>query len=127
MTETLDQKRLLKAILDNLNEDTLRLMYADEIQTNGDEALAELIRVQCEIANQLRDTNPQFHHCLDMILDPGDTEEQDWKHHVQGLQKRESALLAAHAARWLRVECPKCLNLQEAVVLWARTFIGAKK
>lgn len=40
---------LLRAILANPREDTVRLVYADWLQENGDEPHAELIRVQCEL------------------------------------------------------------------------------
>lgn len=40
---------LLRAIFANPREDTVRLVYADWLQENGDEAHAELIRVQCEL------------------------------------------------------------------------------
>jgi uncharacterized protein (TIGR02996 family) len=45
-----DGDTLLAAILANPEEDTPRLMYADALQERGDEARAEFIRVQCEIA-----------------------------------------------------------------------------
>jgi uncharacterized protein (TIGR02996 family) len=49
MTATTDQAALLRAILDNLDEDTPRLMYADEIERD-DPDRAELIRLQCRVA-----------------------------------------------------------------------------
>jgi uncharacterized protein (TIGR02996 family) len=45
---------LLRAIATNPQEDTVRLAYADWLQENGDEAHAELIRVQCELAQRGR-------------------------------------------------------------------------
>ena len=45
-----DRERLLKAILDNPEEDTPRLMYADEVEEHGDPHRAEFIRVGCELA-----------------------------------------------------------------------------
>ena len=41
---------LLRAIRTNPGDFTLRLVYADWLQENGDETHAELIRVQCEFA-----------------------------------------------------------------------------
>lgn len=67
---------------------------------------AELIRVQCELAVELRDVAPLHHNSLDMILDPQDREQQAWKHKVWGLQKRESDLLAR--VRELPGAEPKC-------------------
>lgn len=43
---------LLRAICTNPREDSVRLVYADWLQENGDEAHAELIRVQCELARK---------------------------------------------------------------------------
>lgn len=39
----------LGAISDNLDDDTPRLVFADWLQENGDEARAEFIRIQCEL------------------------------------------------------------------------------
>jgi len=39
----------LRAIFDAPDDDTPRLVYADFLQENGEEARAELIRVQCEL------------------------------------------------------------------------------
>ena len=44
-----DRERLLRAILDNPEEDTPRLMYADEVEADQPHR-AEFIRVACELA-----------------------------------------------------------------------------
>jgi uncharacterized protein (TIGR02996 family) len=43
---------LLKAILDNPKDDNVRLVYADWLGENGQEARAELIRVQVELVGR---------------------------------------------------------------------------
>lgn len=43
---------LLRAIRTHPDDDTVRLVYADWLQENGDEAHADLIRVQCELARK---------------------------------------------------------------------------
>lgn len=45
---TLDQRALLAAIREQPEEDTPRLMYADWLEENGEDARAELIRVQID-------------------------------------------------------------------------------
>lgn len=45
-----DRAALLRAIIDNPDEDTARLVYADCIEEEGDDARAEFIRVQVKLA-----------------------------------------------------------------------------
>src|SRR5262245_40173275 len=59
-------------------DDTPRLIFADWLQDHGDEARAELIRVQCELAR----------------LEAGDPRRP-------GLRERELRLLWDHQLRWL--------------------------
>jgi len=47
----------LRAIFDNPEEDTTRLVYADFLQENGEEDRAEFIRVQCELAGNMGSWN----------------------------------------------------------------------
>jgi len=44
----IDEKSLLRAILENPHDDNARLVYADYLQENGQEARAEFIRMQCK-------------------------------------------------------------------------------
>lgn len=74
------QSGLLRAIRDNPDEDTPRLMYADFLDEEGDAARAEFIRVQIE-----RGTLP----------------ETDARR--RALEDREHALLAEHERDWLGV------------------------
>lgn len=64
---------LLAAVLAHPDDDTPRLIYADWLEENGCPERAEFIRIQIELARRPNLT----------------------------LQARESALLAAHAERWL--------------------------
>jgi uncharacterized protein (TIGR02996 family) len=45
-----DRTALLRAIIDNLEEDTPRLIFADWLQEHSCAARAEFIRVQCEVS-----------------------------------------------------------------------------
>jgi uncharacterized protein (TIGR02996 family) len=49
-----DHASLLAAILAQPDDDNVRLVYADFLEENGDPNRAELIRLQCEIAEQER-------------------------------------------------------------------------
>lgn len=45
-----EREALLRAICDNPDDDTPRLVFADWLQEHGEEERAEFIRVQCEVA-----------------------------------------------------------------------------
>jgi uncharacterized protein (TIGR02996 family) len=47
-----DGESLRQAIIANPKDDTVRLVYADWLEENGDAAHAELIRIQCELASR---------------------------------------------------------------------------
>jgi uncharacterized protein (TIGR02996 family) len=74
------QADLLRAIRDNPDEDTPRLMYADYLDEEGDAPRAEFIRVQIE-RGTLPETDPRR----------------------RALEDREHALLAEHERDWLGV------------------------
>jgi uncharacterized protein (TIGR02996 family) len=78
----------LQAILESPDDDTPRLIYADWLDEHGDSARAELIRVQCQLA--------------EMGLD-----DPRWP----GLLIREEQLVAEHADEWLG-------DLRQRVVGW---------
>jgi uncharacterized protein (TIGR02996 family) len=91
-----DGTALFTAILANPDEDAVRLVYADWLQENDDEALAEFIRVQVETAR------------LEPIVEGQPDEENDfplWARY-DTLCKREYVLLAANP-HW-RPTCPMC-------------------
>jgi uncharacterized protein (TIGR02996 family) len=50
-----DHRALFRAVLANPDEDVPRLMYADWLEEHGDAARAEFIRVQCRLAERMRD------------------------------------------------------------------------
>jgi uncharacterized protein (TIGR02996 family) len=92
-----DEKALLAAIYANPLDDAPRLVYADWLDERGgaaNSARAEFIRVQCELA-------------LLPAYDP----------RVPALQARQTELLAAHRARWLRP-----LKQYRSDALFARGF-----
>src|SRR5262245_38647966 len=53
-----ERDALLKAICENPDDDTPRLVFADWLQENGDEAYAEFIRTQVRFAELLRHAAP---------------------------------------------------------------------
>lgn len=53
---------------------------------------AEFIRVQCELAELLKDIPDHFHACLDMLFDPEDRDDQRRKYRIWKLQERCHAL-----------------------------------
>ncbi|MCI0703025.1 MAG: TIGR02996 domain-containing protein [Planctomycetia bacterium] len=77
-----DQRALWSAIRANPLEDTPRLMYADWLQENGDEARAEFIRLQCSITH----------------LDP---DRRKGKKQRLALEAREKELFTVHRDKWL--------------------------
>jgi uncharacterized protein (TIGR02996 family) len=85
----------LAAINANLDEDTPRLVFADWLQDNGDEARAEFIRLQCAEAR-------------------GDASSA----------KRAAALLAKHRDRWL-LGLPKGLRDRPNWCVFRRGFIAS--
>src|SRR5438874_2139584 len=72
------ERAFLAAIREAPDDDTHRLVYADWLDDHGDEARAEFIRVQVELARL-----------------PGKDARRP------GLEKRETELLAAHRESWL--------------------------
>jgi uncharacterized protein (TIGR02996 family) len=103
VTHTPDALALCRAIYDNPDEDTPRLILADVLE-ESDAPRAELIRVQCEL-EPIRDLTlmgDQLTRCA-------------W------LWDRESALLAAHADRWRAG--PKCERCEGRTRI-GQTFAG---
>ncbi len=70
---------LLRAILDNPEDDAVRLVYADWLEENGETDHAEFIRVQCEVEH----------------LDPLDDG-------YYPLRRRERELWSVYARKWAR-------------------------
>lgn len=75
-----DREAFLQTILEDPDDDTSRLIFADWLEERGESERAELIRVQCELA-RLPEDNPRHPHYA------------EWK-------AREQALLRAHEREW---------------------------
>lgn len=73
-----EERPFVEAILDDLDDDTPRLVYADWLQDQGDPR-GEFIRVQCELDSRPRD-DPEY----------------------DALEARERALLKKHRAKWIK-------------------------
>ena len=58
-----EREALYRTICENPDDDTPRLVYADWLQENGEEARAEFIRVQCNLAKLPR-SDPGWAECL---------------------------------------------------------------
>ncbi len=84
-SKKLQQPQLLQAIVENPEDDTPRLVYADWLEENGDPERAEFIRVQCDLARLPRH-------------DPAYPE----------LLAREEELLAEHKKKWAEPMTPYC-------------------
>src|SRR5262249_52100640 len=68
----------LRSIIEELDDDTPRLVYADWLDDHDDPARAELIRVQCSLA-RMADEDPRRHD----------------------LRRREQELLRQHGRPWV--------------------------
>lgn len=105
-----DNDAFLQAILENPDDDPLRLIYADWLEERGDPR-GEFIRVQCALA-RLPEEDPTY----------------------PDLQEREAELLAAHGAAWsaavnkIATDSAFHRGFIERVSLGARKFLthGAK-
>jgi uncharacterized protein (TIGR02996 family) len=73
----IDRDAFLRTILDHPEDDLARLVYADWLDEHGEQARADLIRVQCEL-EKLTDEDPRG-----VVL-----------------CEREAELLTAHAHSW---------------------------
>ena len=49
-----DQNQLLRAIIDNPDDDTARLVYADWLDEHDDPTRAEFVRLQCRLAERMQ-------------------------------------------------------------------------
>src|SRR5262245_9900451 len=79
----------LAAINANIDEDTPRLVFADWLQENGDEARAEFIPIQCELSR----VHPDYNGDSDLIRESfTDAQREQWK--------REQQLESNNSGRW---------------------------
>lgn len=100
-TNDLDLTRaaFLQAILDDPEDDTVRLIYADFEEEHGDAARAELIRVQMELAQ--RRENPYPQPTL-TEYEPTKQAWYRWNATTDTLLHRARELLAKYARRWIK-------------------------
>jgi len=92
-----DLAALHAAVFANPDDDTVRLIYADELESSGDAERAEFIRLQVELAKWSCDfkqtkKQPGWRH------DCGTDENGYWL--CQPLRSRELDLFTAHGAAW---------------------------
>ncbi len=90
---------LFQAILDNPDDDTPRLVYADWLEENGDPDWAERIRIECELPlHDAQDIAPKLHD----------------------LRKRRELLIRKHREAW------KTSKFQSVRLLWQRGFLATE-
>ncbi|MGF1582557.1 MAG: TIGR02996 domain-containing protein [Gemmataceae bacterium] len=88
---------LFQAILDNPDDDTPRLVYADWLEENGDPDWAERIRIECELpTHEAEDIAPKLHE----------------------LRKRREQLIRKHREAW------KTHRYKSGRLLWQRGFLA---
>lgn len=95
-----EYESLLCAVCKNPDDDTLRLVSADWLEENGEEARAEFIRVQCELA-----------------LGPQGNQQA-------ALAEREQKLLAANREAWeAPFSPPRRICLSSPLSIFDTTFM----
>ncbi len=105
MTASTDESALLAAIAADLEDDTVRLVYADWLQEHDQEDRAELIRVQCEKAK-----HPGM-NCGDLYCSRRSPEGLcDSCSRFDYLCRRENKLISAHP-EWTRWVCSWCAGI----------------
>ncbi len=92
---------IMATILEQPQADGPRAALSDWLDEHGDTARAEFIRVQLKLSELLQGWKPENLDCLDLYLDPDDADDQEWKHRVWALWKRERELLDRHVGAWL--------------------------
>lgn len=92
-----EAESLYAAILAHPDEDTPRMMLADELEESDPER-ADFIRVQVALARNPQ-TTLQCPHCAS---------DDGYNHNTGCLYSREYELLTAHRREWLTVRCDKC-------------------
>lgn len=119
MTCTDDGNALLRAVIADPTDDTVRLAYADWLQEQGDELRAEFIRTQCEIdkgeqfdqsgcdvCGNTPDLEGVIEHgrgCYSQHDDGGGTSHADYTPRYQSLLERELSLFVNHRDQWFPV------------------------
>jgi uncharacterized protein (TIGR02996 family) len=132
---------LLAAIIDDPDDDTPRLVYADWLEEHGDDARAEFIRVQCRLA-RLGVADLRHLRQAEWLYDSMETgfEAREFLRlphrlrrlaaDVEPLLEREQELLAGHRKAWLGPlaelcqECTFRRGFVEDVVVKADALLG---
>jgi uncharacterized protein (TIGR02996 family) len=92
-----EREALFRAVCENPDDDTARLVFADWLQEHGEEERAEFIRLQCRRDRGMASTRTEFAHEL----------------------QREFGLWNTHKDRWL-AELPTNDNPE---LVWERPFV----
>lgn len=106
-----DLASLLAAVIANPDEDTVRVAYADALDETGcarDAALAEYIRVECELEalkGSPHADGPRVEHCV--------CTKRSGCRRCE-LQARSRKLLDANP-HWIELPCPACVTLAHGV------------
>ena len=104
----MSQATLLSEILQSPDDDALRLVYADVLQSAGDPR-GELIVVQCELARLGLDGEHIFRDWIgDELADAAAWDDG----RVARLRKREAALLKQHGAGWIEAVRPHAVKAE---------------
>jgi len=105
------ERAFVTAIIENVEDDTPRLVYADWLEENGDPDRAEFIRLQIELAGLEDQDRP-----IGTGKKPGSTPRE------RLLQKREGELLDLHRREWKSV-LPKRAQ-EELLCEFRRGFVA---
>jgi uncharacterized protein (TIGR02996 family) len=94
----------LQEILENLDDDTPRLIFADWLEEHGDD-LGEFIRIQCEVATLTKPASKNYRMYAYSEGEPYYAPQQAVRDgmdlpHLKNLLSRQLALLMAHCAQW---------------------------
>lgn len=108
-----DADKLLRAISLHPEDDTPRLMFADEI-AESDPARAEFIKAQCLVARINK---------IDPRKEPISVEDWDTFNRCKKLQ---AELLNHHEAEWRRPKCPECGGDKEVPSYTGMYRLGSK-
>jgi uncharacterized protein (TIGR02996 family) len=93
---------ILRAIIEDPDDDAPRLVYADWVDERGQPERAELIRVECQLG-RLLGSGPIRHHLecrARQLLCISDGVFKFEGHLSEPMEARDHELLAAHGARW---------------------------
>lgn len=110
-----DGDALLAAILANRDDDSVRLVYADWLQENGEEERAEFIRVQVELTSDPKNKYGCRECTSPAVVNPAFSEEECCCRY-RPLYASSNELLALHGDEWV----PHC----SAMWGWERGFVG---